>query len=273
LIGKGKQDHGEKLTAVPAWMGKGQAQAAPPETPLPRAAPSTPESEAPVAETPAPVPVQDQVIEAGDQATVDAAPLVVGEMILTTHGGQLRLSLTHNQGIIAGVAAVLILAVAFMLGRAAAPSVPAVGGKAERPPAAPAVLKDQPSQKATVKANVPVGPTEAARNEQPQGKVEVSQDLEKGKYYLIVQGLMGNEPAHLKDAEAITKFCNEQGEPVKVFKLSDQYVVLSLTPFALHDSVEAKKFAQAIENLGKAYMAEHGKYNFKQRGGWWYQAK
>ena len=269
LISKSKMQ-GEEQTAVPPWMVPKPAGAAeqaklaqqPKVAPQPESAqPQAPADQA--AETPGTyAPIHMPVEMPAEVASrKDIAP-AGGEAIISTAGGRLRLSLNYTNCVIAGVAAVLVLAVVFMLGRAAAPSAPAGQASAGGTPPQPSA-RGGPEAPAAGKAG---------EIENAAGSVK---ELEKGKYYLIIQGLIGNSDEFKKDAQAIVDFLNNKmHEPAKYFTSKDgKYLyVVSTTAFDSPESDKARQFVQSIEKVGRLYRNQGGRYDFRQReGGWWYK--
>ena len=95
----------------------------------------------------------------------------------------------------------------------------------------------------------------------------------KGKYYLVVQGMRGMTDELRGEADAIAAFLNARGEPVKVMTFRGppaQYIVVSLRGFDLPDSPEAKRYLRAIEEQGKLYRGQGGRYDFKQGDNGWF---
>jgi hypothetical protein len=261
LIGKGKAAGGEERTAVPKWMTGAKDE--------PVEAPVAPEVDS--ASPPA---------EPGDVREPAAAPSEPGYpgAIFSTAGGRLTLSLNHTNAVIVGVVFVLALAAVFMLGRSASPSATTAAGETKASIGEPASLRVPPADKGKAAGEAAASKAPAAEKrvaaEGPPPAVKRSEALEKGKYYLVIQGVPKDEQ-HLQEAQKIADFCNERGEKAKVFGYpNNQYVVISLTPFEMKDSDEAKKYVRAIENLGKVYSSKHGQYSFKQPpDGWWHIQK
>jgi hypothetical protein len=97
--------------------------------------------------------------------------------------------------------------------------------------------------------------------------------LVKGKYYLVVQGLMGITERHRADAEAVAAYLNGKGEPVVVTVFPGpprQYIVVSLRGFERADSPDAQGYVRAIEEQGKLYRSQGGRYDFRQGESGWF---
>ena len=219
VIGKTRQVRAEAGLAIPAWMGRQRSGAA-----MRQAAPAP-------------------TVEGTEQAVPEriavptGAPSVWAEPMVSISAGRLRLSLNYLACVAAGVVLVLLLAAAFVFGRASVPYTQA--GKGE-------------------------SGARASAGGQPAGTEIVR---EKGKYYLVVQGMGGKTPDLLADARAIERFCNAKGERVSINEYTKeprQYIVLSAQGFDAIDSPEALRYVRAIEDLGKNYKAQGGRYDFRQ---------
>ncbi len=245
LIQRAGGNPADQLT-VPAWMGGGKRPLqAPPVQPPPAEPP-------PPAAPPRP-----------------PRPGRASEKLLTAEGKRLRVSITPGQAIAVGVVAVLVVVAVFVLGLTARglSSSPKPQGSGGQPPADTSLRATvSPERRELPVARTPVPPAP------PPGSEPI---LVKGKYYLVVQGLMGMTEEHRADAEAIAAFLNGRGEPVGVMVLRGpprQYIVVSLRGFGLPDSPEAKRYMRAIEEQGKLYRSQGGRYDFRQgESGWFVQ--
>ena len=194
VISRSRQTRSEAGLSVPAWMGQ----------------PSEPD-------------------EAPHAQPVEGAPSVPDPTISTVEG-RVKLSLNYVSLLVAGLAVLLGLLLAFCLGRWSASP-----GTVEATPA-PAL----PSQRTE---RVP------------------------GKYYLIIQGLQGMTDNHRSDAEDIQRFLEQEGVECDVAIWPGdpkQYVVWSCR--GLDSEIDEKAFAyvKKIEALGRKYKSQGGRYDFKQ---------
>ena len=152
-----------------------------------------------------------------------------------------------------GMLVVMLLAIAFALGRAT------VGGLAAETDQFPAA------------GNVGAGLTNVA------GQPKTPPKRFSGKYYLVIQGMQGAGETHRKEAERIVEYLQVKNVAAEVRTYHgppQQYVVWSLDQFDLPSSKAAEDYVEFIEELGKQYKAKGGKYAFKQTNGnaWWLQA-
>jgi hypothetical protein len=203
------------------------------------------------------------------------------EKIVATEGKMLKLSITTTHAVAAGVVLLILIAGMFVLGRVArfSSSSRSSPPAAKSPAAAVGTAAPDRAHRPTVpeRRETPKSPPKPAeRKEEPAGNKSPADNaakLEKGKYYLVVQGLMGMDSHHRVEAEAIANFLNSNGEPVTVMTYKgtpQQYIVLSQRGFDSPDSPEAKKYMQAIEEQGKLYKSQGGKYDFNQGPSGWF---
>lgn len=170
------------------------------------------------------------------------------DAIVSTDGGKLRLSLDYTScSVLAGVL-LLLLAIAFVLGRATA------GGETGPETAGPAAG----------------GETPAAMG----GEIATMQPRVTGKYYLVIQGMQGETQAIRTEADKIVTYLGENNIAAEVRLWPGnprQFIVWSLDPYDIHDSPEARQYVENIEALGQRYLAGGGNYGFKQAKGsaWW----
>ncbi len=234
VIARNKDSRSEPGMAVPEWLLKRQQndfgqKGAPAASGDEPPAPAVEDGPAPGMP---PVPSMEE-IELADATS---------EPILSSAGGRVRLSLNYVSFAAALLGAVVALGGTFYLGR--------VTGHGETTTQEKAVL-DAPlrPEAADASAKPPAAPTK--------------------KYYLVIERLTpGMTPAKKADAEAIVKYLDGKGKKAIVREANQNqfYVVLSLEPFSDRTSPEAVKFAEEIEELGKAYRPPPGreKYNFSQ---------
>jgi hypothetical protein len=92
-----------------------------------------------------------------------------------------------------------------------------------------------------------------------------------GKYYLVIQSLVGASKEDKVEAEQIMAWCAQQGEPATVATHTStrtgksRCIVWSLRPFDSPSSAEALNYARKIEALGKNYNAQYKRYDFRQQ--------
>ncbi len=196
VISKSRQTRSEAGLGVPAWMGH----------------PSEP------AEVLHPQPVEG------------AAP--VADPTISTVDGRVTLSLNYVSLLVAGLAVLLGLLLAFCLGRwSASPGNPEAAPKLG---AAPSIQRTE---------RVP------------------------GKYYLIIQGLQGMTDDHRTDADDIQRFLEQEGvaSDVAIWPGDPkQYVVWSSMGLDSEIDDEAFAYVRKVEALGRKYKSQGGIYDFKQ---------
>ncbi|MHC4294337.1 MAG: hypothetical protein ACYSTL_01995 [Planctomycetota bacterium] len=167
-----------------------------------------------------------------------AAP--VSEQIVSTSTGRLEFSLNYVSCLVAALALLLLLILAFWAGRWSTTT---------------ALI---PSTKVTKSATPPSPPSPPR-----QSGVRVP-----GKYYLIIQGLQGMTDEHKAAAEKIRQFLQREGVECDVAvwpHAPKQYVVWSRRGFDSETSDEAMAYVRQIEGLGKKYFTQGGNYDFRQR--------
>ena len=195
-------------------------------------------------------------------------PVGAAEPLLAIDGDRLRLSLNYMSCAVAVMGLAILLVGAFGLGW--------WGGSSPEPDAPSArgpsgLLKDRtPLGKHVLGgAKLPGGPGAAT---QPTG---ASANRQKGKAYLVIQGLTGTAPEDLEEARRIAAWCGQHGEPATIARYThprtrkQRYIVWSLQPFpggciSVPDEA-AVAYARKIEELGKQYFAQHTTYDFRQR--------
>ena len=174
--------------------------------------------------------------------------------IVSTAEGRLQLSLNYVSGAVIVVALVVLLVLVFWLGRVTASSGPA---ETEAPAA-----NNQPL------------PEIASGQPTPLQRVA-------GRYYLVIQGLLGIDTQHLEAANDIRNFLAAHGVPAEVRRYAgrpQQYIVWAYQGFDSSDSQDAQEHVRFIENLGQQYKAQGGRYDFRQGRiedrpkGWFIQA-
>jgi len=230
--------------SVPPWMSvKGTAGAAEP----------------PVAPPPPP--------PAAEPAAPGAAARAWSSLASGT-GGQLtlRLSYTHLLLAAAVLALVVIVSVwaAYRLGSATRQdNPPAKTTMAEKTPLGPHVVAGN----ADVAKSKSGSPAPAAATGEPAATAtRVS-----GKYYLVIQSLVGATTEDQAEAEQIRAWCAQHGEPATVATHTlaktgkSRYIVWSLRPFDSPSSAEALNYGRKIEALGRDYKARYKRYDFRQQ--------
>jgi hypothetical protein len=211
-------------------------------------------AENPPRSTPAPAAVP-RPAEARPRATAPTS-LPTSEPMFSTSGGRLRLSLNQTQSIVAGAALVVLLIIAFTLGRSSVNTGPVQAGVSTPAESTESAVRNEAE---TPRADAP------AETKKPT--LEMPKRVE-GKYYLVIQGLQGAGAEQLKEAQDIVKTLTDFGEPAEVALYPGnprQYIVWSLVGFDTPDDARAKDYAKTIEEMGKKYRAQGGRYDFKQR--------
>ena len=92
----------------------------------------------------------------------------------------------------------------------------------------------------------------------------------EGMHYLIIQELEGSSPEDLREAWDIRNFCEEYAHPADVRQYTkpsgrEVYIVLSFQPFESPVGDEAEAFVEGVEQLGRTYEEQGGRYRFQQR--------
>ncbi len=188
--------------------------------------------------------------QAGELQPISPAPevgAIPADPMVSTADGRLKLSLNYVSCLVAALGLVVLLVLAFWLGHwtgralgADGPQPPAVGQRPQQPSGQP-----PPGDQ---------GPTPAVR---------VS-----GKYYPVIQGTQGLTQQRYEDAEKIVQYLARNGlqADVRIWRGTPrQYVVWSLSGFDSPQSDEALEFIARVEQLGRKYLAEGGRYGFSQR--------
>ena len=244
LISKNKEKRIAAKLGVPEWMGKGQ----PP--PLLQQAP------------PAAVAIEAEA-KAGGQPPpplpATARRPRKAEPFLALEDNRLKLSLSFLTATVAGVGMLVLLLGSFWLGRYTAPSsaneLAGTGSRQSK--------KDNGSRK----------DPDPGENKVPVRPVPITPVLQPGKFYLVIQTLMGSSSTDLADARKIQEFWDEKGLPAKVMSYTPRpgsrprYMVWSLKPFTLAETTgdEARSHARQVEELGKEYARKSsGRYSFNQ---------
>jgi len=253
LIGKDKiRTPGESPSPEPAAATAVVAPRPAPAAPRPSMPVAAPAGPRPLA--PAPAPAAARPAPQGPPSLVSAATrlsaaLAGGRPAIAAMGKQLRFTLNVGWAVGIGASLVVLLVLAFVLGRASAGSkAPAAAGPQDDLAVALNASAEQPVQTAD---QAPATPT--ARR--------VS-----GRYYLIIQTTLGANAE--QDAQAIAGWLNGKGEPASVVRnKAGQYFVMSQTGFGSDSSPQAQEYAKSIEVLGKQYRDEGGQYNLSQSPG------
>lgn len=246
-ISKTRPKLAEGSMTVPSWMTR-TPQA--PELPASSTSPA-PAAPAPAPQvTVAPVPPPSRLGEVQERAAQFAGRLRPGwgaEPTFSTYGGRVRVSLNYLSAGVAAAGLVVVLLATFLIGRVTAPRQVAATETPQGVPVKPDVLN-------------------TAGQGQQTGTPPAPSELVKGKFYLVVQDLRGNTEAMKDEALKIADFCKGNGKPAKVIIYGNRtYMVWSTVPFNSQNDAAAKAHAQEIEELGKKYRAQGGKYDFMQR--------
>ena len=231
VIGKARAESNKVEVRLPGWMDK---------RPIKLGQPAEPEGAEPPAE-----PVEPT---SAKPAQVVRTPVAAAEPIITTGDGRLRVSLNYVSCGVALIAVLLLLVVAFCLGRASAPSGdgPAV--------ASPAAGQGRKGEAGT-----------------PPGRDDRLPTRKSGMHYLVIQPMNGLAAADLADAHKIVKYCSEAGLKASVGKFPSgkpvRYVVWSLEGFESPDSQAASEYAADVDGVGKRYKQAFKTYDFSQFDG------
>ena len=245
LISKNREKRLAAKLGVPEWMGKGQAPALPGADEADREAP---EPEIPPEQDPPHAP----------RPPAGRKPQRPAERVLVLENDRVKLSVSFLSAGVTGLGLLVLLLGAFWLGRYTAPA------PADQPPEEP----DRNAKKDGDAAKKP----DPSGGRKPPGPGPVTAGLQTGKYYLVVETLVGSSPTDLDDARKIQEFCDRQGLPAKVMSYAPRaggkarYMVWSLRPFDLAETTSdpGSQHAAQVEKLGQEYGRTHGKYFFKQ---------
>jgi len=171
------------------------------------------------------------------------------EPIARIEGNRLRLSLNHTSCVIISLSLLVLLLLLFMLGRKTA------GIQKAAEPAGFGSIENAPYKTGVLERSTP-----------PSSPPEQTLERIAGKYYPVVQGLLGAGPQEIADAEKIQRWLESIGEPADVRQLGSQIIVWSLKGFDSPDTPKAKEWIKAIETIGDEYKKQGGKYGFEQGG-------
>jgi len=176
-------------------------------------------------------------------------------------GGQLTLKLSYTHLLLAAAVLVLVLIVSVWIGYslASAPS-----------PAKPAANATM-ANKVPLGQHVVAGPG-VAKSGTPVAEAQASTAARvSGKYYLVIQSLVGASKEDQVEAEQIRAWCAQHDEPATVATHTlaktgrSRFIVWSLRPFDSSSSAEALNYGRKIEALGKKYNAQYKRYDFRQQ--------
>ena len=207
----------------------------------------------------------EQTVATGAPTSEPPRPEAFGgyEPMISTTGGKLRLALDYRAGMFACCLLLVLLVVAFVLGRITA------GDLKQQNVSASVVPSEADKTNRTVGENENTGNT---GGEEPKSDNAADKPLrEKGKYYLVIETLVGATPEDQKDGVQIINFLKEKGVPATLALKNSQppkkprYIIWSAVPFDSINSQQASDYAKQIENLGKDYRVKFGKYAFLQQ--------
>jgi len=176
--------------------------------------------------------------------------------IVPGSSGQLLFRLNYTHCILAAVGLVVVLVaavwIAYAVGTGSQTTVPATPGP--------------------MAGKVPVGQhVLGGSSGQPGAPVVSTSGRVQGKYYLVVQALVGVDQKDLAEAGRIATWCKENGENVTVAKYThpnsrkQRYIVWSLRPFDSSSGNKTNAFARKMEALGKKYFKKYRTYDFRQQ--------
>lgn len=208
VISKARSSDAESGMSVPAWM-------TPPGKQDPRAD-------------------GDKTAESARPASRSAA-----EPVVSTASGRLRLSLNYVSCTAISFSLVVMLLLAFWLGRTTARPA---GGETQQ---ASLTLVDDSASTAA----------------------EMAPQIERipGKYYMVIQDLQGNDQKKEAEAYRIADYCTANGEPASVNEYQKSIVVWSRKPFDRGDRQAIRSHALMLEKLGQGYRQQYRTYDFRQR--------
>ena len=177
-------------------------------------------------------------------------------------GGQLTLKLTYAHCLLAGAVLALVVIVsvwaAYRLGSASVPAGPAANAPlTDRVPLGQYVVAGQGAAKSGAPAVTPAPAPTSVRV--------------PGKYYLVIQEMVGATEADRAEAAQIADWCTAHGEPATVAghtvpRTGKTFpIVWSSRPFDSATSPEALDFGRKVEALGKTYKAQYKRYDFRQQ--------
>ena len=256
VITKDREKYPKGGVAVPGWMGGAPHKpGVHPEQGAPQG-PSVPQDQL-APEVPAAL--------ASEPAAPPSRP-ETGEPMLSISGGRIRLSLNYTVSLVAAFALVVVLFGAVALGRLTAGAGRPAGESGGNLPGILDAGKGEGEQR---KAPAPKAPQAGQKTVPAKAQTPAAPATRiVGKYYLVIQTLRGGLTTELeKEAFKIRDFCVANGKPADVQEQNGNYIVWSLTPL---DSPSAKdpkvqQYAQEIEELGRKYASQGGRYNLMQR--------
>jgi hypothetical protein len=183
------------------------------------------------------------------------------ESLFAIAGDRLRLSLDYASCAVAVLGLVALLAGAFALGYWSG------SGRAENGEGAAGTMSQRTQFGKHVLGGAPPGRADGSATK-PAG---TGSNRQKGKWYLVIQGLAGVSGADLDEAARIVAYCSAKGEPATVARYTSRqsgkqrYIVWSLKGHDSSTSEEAKKHGMSIEGIGKEYFDKYKTYDFRQR--------
>ncbi len=204
----------------------------------------------------------------GPDATRAPAPRAAYEPAPVISAAEGRLSLTLNYvswGVVL-LALVLLLILAFALGRHSVPNTPVARASPLGIESAQALgdTANQGPAREETGGNVRSTKTPPER-QGPRPETIGLTGRTVGKYYLVIQAMGGRTLPCRLDAEGIAEYCKSRGYKASVFQEKNQYIVWSEDPFDSTTSTEAQDYAWRIHNAGQDYKRDFKKkYDFNQ---------
>lgn len=185
-----------------------------------------------------------------ERSAIPPRPVVpVDAALEARRAPHLELSLSYTHSLVLILAVVVLLVFSFMLGRATAPS------------ASPAE-DEAPQQNGQVSAGL--------AQQQAAATTKLPERV-RGKYYLVIQDMLGMSPQKLTEAQDIINFLAQNDVPAEVIQWGDRYIVWSLQSVDSPDTEQAKNMVAYVEQVGRRYKAQGGRYDFKQnKSGAWF---
>jgi hypothetical protein len=239
-----KNQRNEVNLNVPQWMGAKDSAGVQGPLPLPTA------------------PTVQPAVQPTVQSAVQSAASRAWSRLVSGADGQLTLKLTYAHCLLAGAGLALVVIVsiwaAYRLGAGSGPAGPAPNALlTDRVPPGQYVLTGQGAAKSGAPAVAPAPAPTSVRV--------------PGKYYLVIQEMVGATDADRVEAAQIAAWCIAHGEPATVAGHTPPRtgktfpIVWSSRPFDSATSPEALDFGRKIEALGKTYKAQYKRYDFRQQ--------
>ena len=191
---------------------------------------------------------------------VPAGPAGRREPILSVSAGRLIISLNQVSAVVAVLAIILLGVGAFFLGR----------WTSQNASASPGQIQAQYNPSATRPDAGPVNVLPKPDSPRPRpgstGMVRDDAQRQKGYSYLVIQGGIHT----LKEARDIKRFLYDKGINATIHRMrhTGMYMVKDMDGFQNIRSSQTRaaiaEYVAQIERLGKEYLRQGGRYDFKQ---------